>query len=153
MKSPWFSDWAQASITVIEAVALCSVAGKAPLVVSLDGRSGTGKSTLAALVAGEMDAVVVPVDDFYSALISDAEWDQMTVEERWSKIFDWKLSCPCSPDGLLAGIRSTLTPGQTAKESMGSRLGPHRSNQPQSSSSTAPIPQDRSSPTWSVCQY
>ena len=38
-----------------------------------------------------MDAVVVPVDDFYSALISDAEWDQMTVEERWSKIFDWEM--------------------------------------------------------------
>ena len=90
MTSPWFSDWAQASTTVIEAVAPRSVAAKAPLVVSLDGRSGTGKSTLASLVAGEVDAVVVQVDDFCSALISDAEWDQMTVEERWSKVFDWE---------------------------------------------------------------
>ncbi len=89
MTSPWLSDWAQASTTVIDAVALCSVAGKAPLVVSLDGRSGSGKSTLASLVAGETDAAVLPVDDFYSAHISDAEWDRMTVEERWSKVFNW----------------------------------------------------------------
>ena len=85
----WLSDWAQASATVIEAVALSNVAGKAPLVVSLDGRSGSGKSTLACLVAGETDAVVIPVDDFCSAHISDAEWDRMTVEERWSKVFNW----------------------------------------------------------------
>ena len=57
--------------------------------MSLDGRSGSGKSTLACLVAGKMDAVVLPVDDFYSAHISDAEWDLMTVEERWLKVFNW----------------------------------------------------------------
>ena len=57
--------------------------------MSLDGRSGSGKSTLASLVAGETDAVVLPVDDFYSAHISDAEWDLMTVEERWLKVFNW----------------------------------------------------------------
>ena len=57
--------------------------------MSLDGRSGSGKSTLASLVAGETDAVVLPVDDFYSAHISNAEWDLMTVEERWSKVFNW----------------------------------------------------------------
>ena len=110
---------------MIDTVALWSVAGKAPLVVSLDGRSGSGKSTLASLVARETDAAVLPVDDFYSAHISDAEWDRMTVEERWSKVFNWglssarKRSCPCSADGLLAGIRSTSTPDRTAKESTG----------------------------------
>ena len=57
--------------------------------VSLDGRSGSGKSSLASLVAGKTDAVVLPVDDFYSAHISDAEWDRMTVQERWSKVFNW----------------------------------------------------------------
>ena len=89
MTSPWLSDWAQASATVIDAVALCSVAAKATLVVSLDGRSGSGKSTLAYLVAEKTDAVVLPVDDFYSAHISDGEWDRTTVEERWLKVFNW----------------------------------------------------------------
>lgn len=89
MTSSRLSDWAQASATVIDAVARCSMAARAPLVVSLDGRSGSGKSTLASLVAVETDAVVLPVDDFYSAHVSDAEWDLMTVEGRWSKVFNW----------------------------------------------------------------
>ena len=57
--------------------------------MSLDGRSGSGKSTLASLVGEKTDTVLLPVDDFYSAHISDAEWDLVTVEERWSKIFNW----------------------------------------------------------------
>ena len=89
MTSPWLSDWAQTSAAVIDAVARCSVAAKAPLVVSLDGRSGSGKSTLASLVAEKADTVVLPVDDFYSAHISNAEWDLITVEERWLKVFNW----------------------------------------------------------------
>ena len=88
MTSPCSSDWAQASTTVIDAIARCKVAAKV-LVVSLDGRSGAGKSTLASLVAGKTDAVVLPVDDFYSAHISDGEWDLMAVEEQWSKVFNW----------------------------------------------------------------
>ena len=89
MTKAWLPDWAQANTTVIDAIALISVAARTPLVVSLDGRSGSGKSTLASLLPGEMDAVVLPVDDFYSAHISDTEWDRMNVEERWSKVFDW----------------------------------------------------------------
>ena len=89
MTRAWLSDWAQASTTVTDAIALGRLTAKTPLVVSLDGRSGSGKSTLASLVAGETDAAVLPVDDFYSAHISDAEWDRMAVEERWSKVFDW----------------------------------------------------------------
>ena len=89
MTNPRFSDWVQASTTVIDAVARCSVAAKIPLVVSFDGRSGSGKSTLSSLVAEKTDAVVLPVDDFYSAHISDAEWDRMTVQERWSNVFNW----------------------------------------------------------------
>ena len=57
--------------------------------MSLDGRSGSGKSTLASLVAEVMDAAVLPLDDFYFAHITDAEWDRMPVEQRQSKVFDW----------------------------------------------------------------
>lgn len=88
-RNPWLSDWAQASTRVVDAVARRSAAANAPLVVSLDGRSGSGKSTLASLVAEKTDAVVLPMDDFYSAHISDSEWDLMTVQERWLKVFNW----------------------------------------------------------------
>ena len=86
---PWLSDWSQASAVVVNAVALRGAATSAPLVVGLDGRSGSGKSTLDCLVAEKTDAVVLSADDFYSAHISDVEWDLMSVEERWSKVFNW----------------------------------------------------------------
>ena len=37
-----------------------------PIVVAIDGRSGTGKSTLAARLAGELDATVIDGDDFFA---------------------------------------------------------------------------------------
>ena len=89
MTRAWLPDWAQASTTIVDAIALSGVATGTPLVVSLDGRSGSGKSTLASLVARETDAAVLPMDDFYSAHIANTEWDRMTVEERWSRVFDW----------------------------------------------------------------
>ena len=64
----------------------CSASAKAPLVVSLDGRSGAGKSTR---VAGETGAAIVPMDEFFAAYIPDAEWDRMTIKERGMKVFDW----------------------------------------------------------------
>ena len=103
MTKAWISDWAQARTAVIDAITLNSGAAEAPLVVSLDGRSGSGKSTLASLVSEETDAVVLPVDDFYSAHISDTEWDLMTVEERWSKVFDWAKLRSEAVEPLLGG--------------------------------------------------
>lgn len=89
MTSPRLSNWAQASAAVANVIELRSAAAKAPLVASLDGRSGSGKSTLARLVAQKTDAVMLPVDDFCSADVSDAEWERMGVEDRWAKVFDW----------------------------------------------------------------
>ena len=71
--------------------------------VSIDGRSGSGKSTLASLVAEKTDGVVLPVDDFYSVHISDAEWDLITVEERWLKVFNWAKLCSEAIVPLLGG--------------------------------------------------
>jgi uridine kinase len=60
-----------------------------PIVVALDGPSGGGKSTLAAAIADTIDAVVVPLDDFFSANVPDADWDGWTAEERAEAVFEW----------------------------------------------------------------
>lgn len=78
------------SCTAIMAmVRKATASGQVPLVVAFDGRSGTGKSTLAFLVAEEADAAVVSLDDFFVASIPNADWDRMTVEERGVNVFDW----------------------------------------------------------------
>ena len=59
-------------------------------VVAIDGRSGTGKSTLAAAVAERFGATVVPSDDFFAASITDREWDSKSPEQRAADAIDWK---------------------------------------------------------------
>lgn len=74
-----------------------------PILVALDGGSGAGKSVLASLIAYEIDAAVVPLDDFFAADIPDAEWDARSVEERARNIFDWPRVRQDALEPLLAG--------------------------------------------------
>ena len=78
-----------ACATIVEVVIRSTASGQVPLVVAIDGRSGTGKSTLASRVAKETDAAVVLLDDFFAASIPNADWDRMSVEERGANVFDW----------------------------------------------------------------
>src|SRR3954453_1865421 len=45
-----------------------------PVVVALDGRSGVGKSTLAAILIKRLGAVVVAGDDFYRVMDEGTRW-------------------------------------------------------------------------------
>lgn len=59
-----------------------------PLVVGLDGRSGTGKSTLAARLADELgDVAVIDGDGFYAGGTA-ARWDRRTAEEKADQVID-----------------------------------------------------------------
>jgi uridine kinase len=72
------------------------VAGQGPLIVGIDGRSGTGKSTLADAVsegfAESEDHGVVTViegDQFYAGG-SAATWDRRTAAEKADRVIDWR---------------------------------------------------------------
>ena len=68
----------------------CLLAEKGhPIVVALDGGSGAGKSTLASIVEKELDTALIPLDDFFSANIPDNKWDEFTVQEKLTYVFDW----------------------------------------------------------------
>ena len=58
-----------------------------PLVVAIDGRSGTGKSTLAAALAERMVATVIEGDDFYAGG-TGIEGDPLA--SRAARCIDWK---------------------------------------------------------------
>jgi uridine kinase len=74
-----------------------------PFLVAIDGPSGAGKSTIAAQVAGELGAAVVPSDDFYAAHVSNAEWDARTPEQRAADVIDWRRLRREALEPLLAG--------------------------------------------------
>ena len=75
---------------IISAIRKRARNGNTPLVVSLDGRSGVGKSTLASLVAESIDTSIVPIDEFYAGSIPDADWVRMTAQQRWANVFCWQ---------------------------------------------------------------
>lgn len=71
------------------------VPGADPVFVGIDGRSGVGKSTLAATVskdfAGTRDSVgivtVIDSDDFYTGISAEV-WDRLTVAERADQVIN-----------------------------------------------------------------
>lgn len=63
--------------------------GRRPVVIAIDGASGAGKSALAARVAEALEGALVPADDFFSAQLTDREWDVRTPEMRAGDAIDW----------------------------------------------------------------
>jgi uridine kinase len=80
----------RACAEVVEAIRVAGAGRTRPLVVALDGASGSGKSMLAACVASRSDAAVIPVDDFFAADIPEEAWARFSVEERLRYVFDWQ---------------------------------------------------------------
>jgi para-aminobenzoate synthetase len=77
-----------------------------PILVALDGGSGAGKSTLALWIARDLDATVVPGDDFFAAHITDAEWEARSPEDRARDGIDWRRLRADAVEPLLAGKRA-----------------------------------------------
>ncbi len=85
---PSAATTAVAVLRVERIVALRS-AGVDPVVVALDGRSGAGKSSVATVVSGTLECVVIDGDDFYRGG-SDAFWDAMSAEEKTDQVIEWR---------------------------------------------------------------
>jgi uridine kinase len=64
-------------------------AGGRPVLVALDGRSGVGKSTLAAAVGQRTGAAVIDGDDFYHGASAE-HWDSLPPAQRMAGVIDWR---------------------------------------------------------------
>lgn len=78
----------RASDAIVEAIRQC-LSNQKIVVVSLDGGSGAGKTTLAIEVASQVDATIIHCDDFFDATISNAEWETASLEKRCCRCIDW----------------------------------------------------------------
>ena len=74
-----------------------------PIVVAIDGGSGSGKSTIALLIAERLGAALIPGDDFFAADIPDAAWDSRTPEAKAADVINWRRLRSEALDPLLAG--------------------------------------------------
>ena len=70
---------------------------RTPIFVALDGRSGSGKSTIATLVADELNSdcsgkklvTVIEGDQFYGGG-SAPTWDGMSMSQKIDRVIDWR---------------------------------------------------------------
>ena len=83
--------------------------GAAVFVVALDGRSGTGKSSLAASLGTELAAAVVDRDDFCTGG-SDADWAARPPAERAAEAIDSRRLRREVVEPLRAGRTATWMP-------------------------------------------
>jgi para-aminobenzoate synthetase len=81
---------ADAAQTILAEIARRTDHHQAPMLIALDGGSGAGKSTVAAILGQNIHAAVVPLDDFFAAHIPDWEWDTRSVAQRVQDVFDWQ---------------------------------------------------------------
>ena len=80
-----------------------AIAGRrAPVLVALDGRSGTGKTTLADSIVTSLDAAIVQSDDFFAGG-DESHWAALTPAERANACIDWRRLRTQALEPLLAG--------------------------------------------------
>ncbi len=80
-----------------------------PILVALDGRSGTGKSTIAKKIAERLGGVEIILDDFWVGG-SNEEWDKKSPKEKAETAIDWKRIRTEVLEPLLAGKSATWHP-------------------------------------------
>lgn len=74
-----------------------------PILIALDGGSGSGKSTIALLVAETLGATLIQSDDFFAANIPDAGWNIRGPVARAADCIDWQRLRTTALAPLLAG--------------------------------------------------
>ncbi len=82
---------------------------KNPVLVALDGRSGTGKSTIAQAIASRVEGGIVLGDDFYSGGNDDA-WQELSAAEKVEKVIDWQRMRTQALEPLLAKRQASWHP-------------------------------------------
>jgi para-aminobenzoate synthetase len=78
-----------------------------PLIMAIDGGSGSRKTTIAKEIADTLNSVIIPLDDFFSANIPDSKWDYFTIEEKLEKVFDWNRLRKSALEPLLSKKRAS----------------------------------------------
>lgn len=94
---------------VVEKIKILKSGKLGPIVVALDGRSGTGKSTLAKQIAAQVQGITVETDDFWIGGTNE-EWDARTPMERAEQAIDWRRIRKEVLEPLLSGQAASWYP-------------------------------------------
>ncbi len=90
-----------------------------PVVVALDGGSGSGKTTIAESLARQIEMAVVTLDDFYQTRVPESELRSYTAVQKLDMVFDWERVRRDALEPLRASM-----PGRWRAFDFSSGLGP-----------------------------
>jgi uridine kinase len=76
--------------TIVNRVSALVRSDDRPLLIAIDGCSGSGKSSIATLVVEILGATLIATDDFFAAHISDQGWLSRSCMERAADAIDWQ---------------------------------------------------------------
>jgi uridine kinase len=93
----------QAAHEIVDTINRVCASHTRPIVVALDGGSGAGKSTIAAMVQRQTGAAHVLLDDFYNTSVPEADLLKLSVRDRLQAVFDWERVRRCVLEPLRAG--------------------------------------------------
>ena len=95
---------------IVQQVQRRQLAKSKPLLIAIDGGSGSGKSTVASAAAEKLGAALVLGDDFFAAHITDQGWAQRDFKARAADSIDWQRLRREALEPLLAGKRARWHP-------------------------------------------
>lgn len=95
------------SSKIIDRIRSLDKIDKKPLLIAIDGGSGSGKSTIAQIIANQLNATLIGTDDFYAADIPDHGWVNRSYKERAADVINWRSLRSHVFEPLMNGITSS----------------------------------------------
>lgn len=92
---------------IVEAAMRMRKTAARPIVIALDGGVGAGKAALAAQILARIPVSLFSLKDFYPTTVPEAEWLNLTVQERFDHAIDWMRVRRLALEPLRAGRRAT----------------------------------------------
>jgi uridine kinase len=78
------------SSQIIDRIQSLSKINNQPLLIAIDGGSGSGKSSIAQIIAKQLNATLITTDDFFAAEITDEGWVNRSYKERAADVINWR---------------------------------------------------------------
>lgn len=78
-----------------------------PLLIAIDGGSGSGKSTIAQIISNQLNATIVNADDFYAREITHEGWANRSYKEKVADVLNWRGLRAHVLEPLLTGMHAT----------------------------------------------
>jgi uridine kinase len=78
------------SSKIISRILSLERANNKPILIAIDGGSGSGKSLIAGIIAKQLNATLIATDDFFAAEITREGWVNRSYKERAADVINWR---------------------------------------------------------------